>query len=209
MGRVPRLVAGGVVYHVLNRANERAEIFERPGDYAAFEDVLREAKERFETECFAYCIMPNHWHLIVRPKRDGDLPAFMHWLTVTHSQRWRKYRETEGHGHLYQGTYRSFPVQDDRYFLAVCRYVERNPLRAKLVGRAEEWQWSSAWRRLRGDGRSSSFLDPWPFRPSTDYVQWLNEPQQSDEVDAIRCSVKRGIPYGDTAWVEMTVPRSS
>lgn len=138
MGTIPRTNAGGIVYHVLNRANERARIFKTAGDYQAFLTVLAEAKERHPTvELFSFTVMPNHWHFTLRPKRDGEISDFMQWLTVTHSKRWRAFHRSEGYGHVYQGRFKSFPIQEDAHFFTVCRYVERNPLRAKLVERAE------------------------------------------------------------------------
>ena len=122
------------MYHVLNRANARMTIFHKPDDYAAFERVLAEAVERTKTRLLAYCLMPNHWHLVVWPEKDGELSRFTGWLTLTHTQRWHAHRHTTGSGHLYQGRFKSFPLQDDAHFFTVCRYVERNALRANLVG---------------------------------------------------------------------------
>ena len=91
----------------------------------------------------AYCVMPNHWHLVVWPHQDGALSRFMNWLTLTHTQRWHQHRHSVGEGHVYQGQFKSFPVETNEYFLVVCRYVERNAVRAGLVERAEQWRWSS------------------------------------------------------------------
>ncbi len=132
--------------HVLNRANARLPIFERDDDYAAFERVLEEAVDRTGTRLLSYCLMPNHWHLVVWPHDDGELSRFAGWLTLTHTQRWHAHRHSAGTGHLYQGRFKSFPIQEDDHFLTVCRYVERNAPRAKLVARAEEWRWSSLYR---------------------------------------------------------------
>jgi REP element-mobilizing transposase RayT len=134
MGRPKRAADGGLVYHVLNRANARMTIFENDADYAAFEQVLEEAVERTGTRLLAYCLMPNHWHLVLWPREDGELSRFTGWLTLTHTQRWHAHRHSSGSGHLYQGRFKSFPVQDDNHFWTLCRYVERNALRAKLVG---------------------------------------------------------------------------
>ena len=138
MGRPKRATPGGLIYHVLNRANARLPIFESDGDFAAFERVLTEAVERTQTRLLSYCLMHNHWHLVVWPQKDGELSRFMGWLTLTHTQRWHANRHTAGSGHLYQGRFKSFPVQDDPHFLTVCRYVERNPLRANLVKSADQ-----------------------------------------------------------------------
>jgi putative transposase len=145
MGRPLRAAPGELVYHVLNRANGRQRLFEHDGDYAAFERVLHEARERVAMRLLAYCVMPNHWHLVLWPYRDGDLSRFLGWLTLTHTQRWHAYRQTVGTGHLYQGRFKSFVVQTDDHLLSVCRYVERNAVRAGLVERAEAWRWSSLW----------------------------------------------------------------
>lgn len=137
MGRPRRAADGGLIYHVLNRANARLMVFEKEKDYAAWEQVLGEAAARSGTRLLAYCVMPNHWHLVVWPHKDGELSAFTGWLTLTHTQRWHAHRGSRGTGHLYQGRFKSFPVQDDEHFFTVCRYVERNALRANLVARAE------------------------------------------------------------------------
>jgi len=153
MPRSARVAPGGVVFHVLNRANAGLDLFEHGGDFAAFEAVLAEALEAFPgVELFAYCLMHNHWHLVVRPRRDGELGRFVQRLTVTHVRRRHEHRGTTGRGHLYQGTYKSFPVQADEHLLALCRYVERNAMRAGLVRRAAEWRWCSLWVRERGPG---------------------------------------------------------
>ena len=123
------------MYHVLNRANARMRIFDKPDDYAAFEQVLEAAVERTKTRLLAYCVLPTHWHMVLWPREDGELSRFTGWLTLTHTQRWHAHRHSTGSGHLYQGRFKSFPVQDDAHFFTVCRYVERNALRANLVER--------------------------------------------------------------------------
>ena len=137
MPRMSRAAIGGVVYHVLNRGNGRMKIFRKPGDYKAFIELIAQAKQRADIEIFGFCLMPNHWHLVVRPARDGDLARYFSWLTNTHVKRYRShYRRTSGH--LYQGRYKSFAVEEDAYLLTLLRYVESNPLRARLVKRATE-----------------------------------------------------------------------
>ncbi len=145
MPRRPRLSTGGLAYHVLNRRVGRLPLFEKPTDYAAFEKILHEAHRRTGVRIAAYCLMPNHWHLLLWPRTDGELSDVMRWITVTHTQRWHAHRHTSGTGPVYQGRFKSFPVQTDEHFLTVARYVERNAVRAALVSRAEEWQWSSVW----------------------------------------------------------------
>ena len=126
-----------MVYHVLNRGVGRQRLFEKPADYAAFEGLMEETLEKSPMRICSYLLMPNHWHLVLWPERDGDLAAFMQRLTVTHVTRWQKHKRRVGEGHVYQGRFKSFPVQEDDYFYQVVRYVERNALRATLVDRAE------------------------------------------------------------------------
>src|SRR6188472_674637 len=163
MGRPHRAAEGGYVYHVLNRANARMTIFDDDGDYEAFETVLVEAVERTKTRLLAYCVMPNHWHLLVWPRKDGELSRFVGWLTLTHTQRWHAYRRSAGSGHVYQGRFKSFPIQQDEHFYTVARYVERNAVRANLVRRAENWRWSSFYRWLYGNAEAQALLTAWPL----------------------------------------------
>src|SRR5689334_11397366 len=122
MPRTRRCCPGGIVYHVLNRAVAKIRLFRNDKDYLAFERTLVQANERFPLEIFAYCVMPNHWHFVVRPKRDGDLTAFMQWLTLTHAQRWRTSHGTVGYGPLYQGRFKAFAIQQDEHLETVLRY---------------------------------------------------------------------------------------
>jgi putative transposase len=196
-----------MVYHVLNRANARLPLFAKDGDYAAFERVLGEARDYCDVPLLAYCVMPNHWHLIVQPRRDGDLSRFVGWLTLTHTQRWHSHHRTIGLGHLYQGRFKSFPVQEDDHLLTVCRYVERNPLRAGLVERAEDWRWGSLWRRERGDAEARTLLADWPAPRPRGWLSFVNTAQTLEEEEALKCSIRRGSPFGVEAWVKDTVQR--
>jgi REP element-mobilizing transposase RayT len=135
MSRRMRCSDGGFVYHVLNRAVGRATIFAKSADYAAFEKVLQQAWERTQMRLLAYVLVPNHWHLVVWPSHDGQLSTYAQWLTVTHVRRWHAHHHTQGTGPVYQGRFRSFPVQADGHFLSLCRYVERNALRRSRTPR--------------------------------------------------------------------------
>ncbi len=123
MPRRPRLAMGGLVYHVLNRAVGRGTLFEKHADYEAFEHVLKQAWDRHGTRIVSYCLMPTHWHLVLWPRKDDELSEFMRWLTVTHTQRRHAHYHSAGTGPVYQGRFKSFPIQQDAHFLTVCRYV--------------------------------------------------------------------------------------
>jgi putative transposase len=207
MPRTERTDVGGYVYHVLNRANAKVQIFDNDQDYKLFETVLEEAKERMDMRVLTYCVMPNHWHLVIYPRSDGDIQKFMHWLTMTHTQRWHAIKNTTGQGHLYQGRYKSFVIQEDKHFLTLVRYVERNALKANLVRKAENWKWSGVWRRENGTEEQKKLLSEWPVPRPTRYLNWLNEAQTQSEEDEIEQSVQKGRPYGIDSWVRQIVKK--
>ena len=200
MPRPLRCAEGGLIYHVLNRANARLTLFRTDDEYDAFERVLAQAVRRTRMRLLAYCVMPNHWHLVVWPQNDGDLSRFAGWLAQTHTQRHHAEHDTIGEGSLYQGRFKSFPVQEDGHLLRVCRYVERNALRAGLVRRAEDWTWSSIYRRQRGSPADRSLLTRWPVAPGVHWVAHVNEPHTEAELQAMRNSVVRGTPLGQKGW---------
>lgn len=198
-----------MVFHVLNRGVGRMRLFAKVGDYEAFERVLAETLDLWPMRLCAYCVMPNHWHMVLWPREDGDLAAFMQRLTITHARRRQEQRHEVGTGHIYQGRYKSFPVQSDEHFLTVCRYVERNALRAGLVKRAEEWRWCSLWRRGQSAELSEMLLPPdrWPVTPPRNWVAAVNRAEPGAELDALRACVVRGRPFGGLTWMARTVRR--
>ena len=208
MGRPLRASLGGYAYHCLNRGNGRSAIFRKPGDYEAFERILAETQEHVPgMRLLCYCLMPNHWHLVLWPRRDGELSDYLHWLTLTHTQRWHAHHRSVGGGHLYQGRFQSFPIQEDDHYLTVCRYVERNALRAGLVKRAEQWRWSSLWRRQQSAATPEVLLAAGPLARPAGWLKWVNKAQSEAEVEALRRCVQRGQPYGSAAWCKRTAIR--
>jgi len=216
MPRSPRPATGGIVSHVLNRANARSRLFEQPADYELFERTLEQARRRTSMRILSYCVMPNHWHMVLWPRADGDLIEFMRWLTLTHTQRWHAVRGSAGTGHVYQGRYKSFPVQARRVsrveraqgvvdkgssLWTVLRYVERNAVRAGLVRRAEDWQWCSLWRRTAGNADQRSLLTDPPAGWPEDWAEWVNQPQTPEEHEALALCIARGRPFGSPDWV--------
>ena len=162
MGRPHRNARGGYVYHVLNRANGRLPIFQKDSDYAAFERILGEALAYVPgMRLLAYCLLPNHWHLVLWPRHDGELSTFGHWLTLTHTQRWHAHYHDVGTGHLYQGRFKSFPIEQDDHFLQVCRYVERNACGG--IGQARRTLApGSLWQRQQAERPEKWLLSAWP-----------------------------------------------
>lgn len=207
MPRSPRADEAGGLYHALNRGNLRATIFHKEEDYVAFEKILHEALEIHRVELYCYLLMPNHYHIVLRPLIDGEMSRFMAWVGGTHTMRYHAHYHTSGMGHVYQQRYKSFPIQNDEHFFVACRYVERNALRAGLVDRAENWRWSSLWRWLQSSEPSPRLLSKWPSPRLANWVARVNEPLSENELAAVRLSAQRGRPLGDSHWVESIARR--
>jgi putative transposase len=207
MPRSLRVDEAGGLYHAYNRGNLGTQLFWNDEDYAAFEQIIAEGLARADVEVYAFQLMPNHWHLILRSLHDGEMSQFLRWVTATHTMRYHARYDMMGEGHVYQGRFKSFPIQDDRHFLTVCRYVESNAMRGGYVSRAEDWRWGSLWRWQQKPEPEPTFLSPWPIPRSPSWLKRVNEGLAEDELQAVRESAKRGRPFGDAEWVESSVER--
>jgi putative transposase len=197
-----------MVYHVLNRGNALRDIFLQDSDYLGFLKVLSEATQRFDLPLLSYCIMPNHWQLALYPKQDGDLSRFMGWLMLTHTQRYHAAHASAGTGHVYQGRFKSFPVQLDEHLLMLCRYVEHYPLKANVVPRAEQWRWSSLWQRINPNADQPPIaLADWPVPRPADWMELVNKPPVDLEFASIEKCIERGRPFGAERWQQQTARR--
>jgi putative transposase len=172
MARRHRFTPGGYVYHVFNRGSRKGVLFERCEDYDAFVRLMEEAREKRPIRIPAYCLMKTHFHFLLWPRRDEDVPRFMKWLTSTHAMRFHRCRGSKGTGAVYQSRYVSKPIGDARHFFTALRYVERNAVQAGTVERAEEWRWCSAWV---GDARDFFVADEGPFRRPANWLEILND----------------------------------
>ncbi len=148
---------------------------------------------------------PNHWHFVLSSRVDGELSRFMHWLTTTHARRWQLAKDLDGQGAVYQGRFKAIPIETECYFLWVCRYVERNALRARLVERAENWRWGSLWRRHNAAAVDGPTLAAWPIVAPADWSTHVNKPQTRDELEAFRRAMGAGQPFGEDEWARMIV----
>lgn len=200
MPRTARASVGGICYHVINRGNGRAKVFLTPTDYDAFVTLLERAGQRVAMRVLAYCLMPNHFHLALWPYRDGELGRWMQWLLTAHVRRYHQHYHSEGH--VWQGRFKAFPIQQDDHLLTVLRYIERNPVRAGLVARAEEWRWSSA--RDWGAAMLPSGLTAGPVPRPPQWTEFVNDALTTAELERLRHSVNRGTPYGSESWRERT-----
>jgi len=154
-----------------------------------------------------YCLMPNHWHLLLWPRGDRDLGRFMQRLQSTHVRRWHEHRHSTGLGHLYQGSYKSFAVQEDAHFLTVARYVERNAQRANLTPAAIDWRWGGLWRREHGTPEQRGLLTEWPVARPSDWIEWVHQPQTAAELEQLQQCINNGRPYGHDTWQRQTAQR--
>jgi putative transposase len=200
MPRTARSLRRGWCYHVINRVNGRATILAGPADYLAFLGLIVEAQSRLPVDLFGACLMPNHFHMVIRPAEDPDLSRWMHWLLTTHVRRF--HGRLGSSGRIWQGRFKAFPIEQDQHLVTVLRYVERNALRAGLVQRAEHWHWGSlAWRL--GQGPSPGLAEP-PVPLPTDWAAYVNAPQTPAELESLRACARREIPFGSREWVTQT-----
>ena len=203
MARTARASVGNICYHVVNRGNGGAAVFRKRADYLRFTEMMSQACERLPLRVVCWCLMPNHFHLVLWPHRDGDLSCWMQWLMTCHVRRYHRHYNSSGH--VWQGRFKAFPIQQDGHYLTVLRYVESNPLRAGLADRAEDWEWSS----LSGfaDCARRQLLSEGPIGRPDNWVRIVNAPRPQTELDAIRSCLNRGSPFGDTLWAKKTAEK--
>jgi putative transposase len=199
--RSARSSQGGYCYHVLNRGNGKRTVFHKDGDFAAFSKLLVQAAERVRIRLLAYCLLPNHFHLALWPYQNGDLSSYMGWLLTAHVRRYHQHYHSTGH--VWQGRFRAFPIQEDAHLLTVLRYIERNPVRAASVERADGWRWSSAAPRQVG----MPVLNAGPVPRPEGWLDYVNTPQTEAEVESLRECIRRRRPFGAASWMEMTARR--
>lgn len=200
MPRTARASKGDVCYHVINRGNAKSTVYHNSSDYHSFIQLMAKACDRLPMRILSYCLMPNHFHLVLWPYGDGDISGWMQWLLTSHVRRYHRLRGTSGR--IWQGRFKAFPIQQDAHLLTVIRYVERNPVRANLVRSAADWNWSSVaksalkWQR--------SMIAPAPISRPENWLQFVDEPQSPAELDALRRCAQRNAPFGSPAWTAKT-----
>jgi putative transposase len=185
-----------MIYHVINRGNGRQEVFHKDEDFRAFTALLGAAKEKYPVKLLSYCLMSNHFHLLLSPGKADDLSKFMQWLMTSHVRRYHRHYRTSGH--VWQGRFKSFIVEHDRQLLTVVRYIEGNPLRKGLVESADEWCWSSHGERV--NGTSSNLVDELPLPLPEQWTEYVNTPLTDGELERMQQCVNRGAPFGSLEW---------
>lgn len=157
---------------------------------------MAEAHERLPMRLTGYCLMSNHFHLVLWPHKDGDLSRWMQWLLTSHVRRY--HRHYRGSGHVWQGRFKAFPIQADEHYWTVLRYVERNPLRAGIVTRSQDWEWSSLKRTPRS--HPDGLLSEGPLAKFRGWTNYVNGIESAAELAALRRCLARGAPYGEVNW---------
>lgn len=189
--------SGGFVFHVMNRSAKQLTLFDTPFEYEMFLQVLAAADTACPIRLLEYCVMPNHWHLLVWPERDDQLSRYMRWITGVHAQRWRQARGQPGKGAVYQGRYRWVAVQSGTHYDVARRYIQQNPVRAQLVACPDDWPWSSA---SCEPALARPTLAQGPLSLDTRHASLVDRLLDADTAQAMRASLKSGHPFGDPQW---------
>ena len=195
MPRVARGLADGLIYHIINRGNGRQQVFHKEQDYRVFLERMEESIRRYSVRLYAHCLLSNHFHLLVSPERADDLSKWMQWFMTSHVRRYHRHYGTTGH--VWQGRFKSFIVQEDSHLITVARYIEGNPVRAAIVPSAMDWPWSSHGDRVNG---KEGMLCRLPVALPGKWTQFVDEPMTDSEMEKLRRSVHRQTPYGEEEW---------
>lgn len=196
MPRVARGLADNQIYHIINRGNRRETVFHDKYDYERFLKLLEESKQRYEINIYAYCLMPNHFHIVVYTNDAQSLSKALHWISSSYVRYYNKKYKISGH--LWQGRYKSFIVQQDSYLLVLLKYVEANPKRANIVKRCEDFKYSSAYNRI--NKIDDNILDIVPIELPNNWSNYINDKENKTDIDYIRNSIERQSPLGDELW---------
>jgi putative transposase len=207
MPRPLRPVADGLLYHAINRGNNRAAVFRAADDYRLFLTALNKTKERYPFRLYGYCLMTNHFHLLLAPEDGVSISRVLQSLAVAHT--WHYHRRRGTVGHVWQGRFKSPVVQDDDHALVVLRYIEANPLRAGMVADLADYPWSSY--GFHGLGRDDALISPLPAWEALGQAQekrrsywkkWVHTPLAESQLAEVRRSMVSGRPFGTVAWAE-------
>ena len=197
MARLARIVAPGLPHHITQRGNRRQETFFSDNDYRTYLELMAEWCRKCDVDVWAYCLMPNHIHLIAVPETEEGLRRAigeahrLYTRYINFKKGWR--------GHLWQGRFFSYPM-DERHLLAAARYVELNPIRARLTSKAERYPWSSASAHI--DGIDDRLVKVSPLKEMVaDWKSFLLEDVSVKEVNRFRHHERTGRPLGDDGFV--------
>ncbi len=193
MPRPPRITPAGTICHIVNRGNDRRQLFFEQQHYSTFLELLGESKQRYPIRIYAHQAMPNHFHLILEPQEDRAVSAALHWIQTRSSCNYRQITQTRGDGHVFQRRFWCRLICSEGEYLTVVKYVEGNALRAGLVRRAEDWRWGSLWERV---WQAKRVIDPSPVPLPLDWVLAVNLGLTAPELTEIRTRPRPGPRHG-------------
>jgi len=198
MARIARIVVPGLPHHITQRGNRRQQTFFKDEDYERYLELLEEWCAMAGVDLWAYCLMPNHVHLIAVPETEAALRL---GIGETHRRYTRYVNFSKGwKGYLWQGRFASFPM-DDRYLLAAARYVELNPVRAGLVRKPEDYRWSSVHAHMTGSAEGVVNAEALLGRAG-DWRKFLNEGLEKADLQRLRGHETTGRPAGSETFIE-------
>ena len=206
MPRLPRPTVDGFVYHAINRGNNREVVFHDEEDHRAFLTSLARAKERYPFRLYGYCLMSDHFHLLLGPEPGQSISRILQSITVAHTARYHKQHGSSGH--VWQGRFRSPVIQEDEHLLVVLRYIEANPIRAGLIARLADYPWSSY--QAHGLGQADPLLSAMPVYEALGRTaaerrsRWrrkVSSKSSEAELQQIRQSLTTGKPLGTPEWI--------
>ena len=174
-------------------------MFRTRSEYEAFERMMIEAQEKRPTRILGWCLMKRHWHIVIWPRKDGELASFVRWLSHTHAVRCRAARGTRGDGRLYQGRFRSFPVERSEAW-SLLRFVERSAKSGGMVKRAEQWRWGSLWARRHPEAECHKLLSSALAPTPREWVRRVNAAVSEKDLARFQLSVQRSRPFGGERW---------
>lgn len=181
----PQTGLAGHAFHAMNRCQPNELLFDTPQAYRAFIGLTAEVHAATGIRILASCLMPNHWHFVLWPSEDDQLTKFVGSIAQTHAKRLRRWRGTEGGGPVYPDRFLAKPLPAELNLFRAMRYVERNPVRARLAQRAEEWPWSSASR----GAQARIPVTPWPDGKTDDWLAFVNQEEGSNELEDLRAQM--------------------
>ncbi len=199
MPRISRVVAVGYPHHITQRGNYRQSVFESDEDYIQYLKWLKEYSEKHSLKIWAYCLMKNHVHFVGVPIKDDSLAKVFNTLHMRFSQYFNQKKKARGH--LWQGRFYSC-ILDERHLYAAIRYVENNPVRARIVEKPHEYKWSSAKSHVYGETNAILSDDCYLVKEKDNWLEYLMETDDPVMIDNIRHSSKTGRPCGDELFIE-------
>jgi putative transposase len=199
MARIARAVAPGIPHHVTQRGNRRQQTFFKDEDYKAYLELMSAWCERYKVSIWAYCLMPNHVHLIAVPDTKDALNLA---IGEAHRRYTRRINFREGwRGHLWQGRFSS-SILDENYLLTCTRYIELNPIRAGLVADAEAWRWSSAGAHIKGKDDLLVRTKPLIEMVNSSWKKFLSVDARDSDMVLFRKHERTGRPIGTDAFID-------